>query len=46
MQIGETLIKPAAVSISQIMHRDKIADKVKQILLSADTIRRHIIEMS
>ena len=45
-QIGETLIKPAAVSISQIMHGDMIADEVKQTLLSADTIRRRISEMS
>ena len=37
--IGETLIKPAAVSISKIMHGDKIADEVEQIPLSADTIR-------
>ena len=43
--IGETLIKPAAVTISQIMHGDKIADEVKQIPLSADTIRRRISEM-
>ena len=42
--IGETLIKPAAVAISQIMHGDKIADEVKEIPLSADTadIRRRI----
>ena len=32
--IGETLIKPAAVAISQIMHGDKIADEVKEIPLS------------
>ena len=44
--IGETLIKPAAVSISQIMHGDKIADEAKQIPLSADTIRRRISEIS
>ena len=43
--IGETLIKPAAVTISQIMHGDKIADEVKEIPLSADTIRRRISEM-
>ena len=44
--IGEARIKPAAVSISQIMQRDKTADEVKQIPLSADTIRRRISEMS
>ena len=44
--IGETLIKPAAVAISQIMHGDKIADKVKEIPLSADTIRRRINKIS
>ena len=44
--IGETFIKPAAVSISQIMHRDKIADEVKQILLSADTICLRTNELS
>ena len=43
--IGETLIKPAAVAISQIMHGDKIADEVKEIPLSADTIRRRISEI-
>ena len=43
--IGETLSKLAAVTISQIMHGDKIADEVKQIPLSADTIRRRISEM-
>ena len=42
--IGETLTKPAAVAISQIMHGDKIADEVKKVPLSADTadIRRRI----
>ena len=40
--IGETLIKPAAVAISQITHRDKIADELKEISLYADTIRRRI----
>ena len=40
--IGETFIKFAAVAISQIMHGDKIADEVKEIPLSADTIRRRI----
>ena len=43
--IRETLIKPAAVSISQIMHGDKIADEVKQITLSADINHRRISEM-
>ena len=40
--IRETLIKPAAVAISQIMHGDKIADELKEIPLYADTIRRRI----
>ena len=43
--IGETLIKSAAVAISQIMHGNKIADEVKEIPLSADTIRRRISEI-
>ena len=43
--IGKTLIKPAAVAISQIMHGDKIADEVKEIPLSAYTIRRRISEI-
>ena len=40
--IGETFIKLVAFAISQIMHEDKIADEVKEIPLSADTIRRRI----
>ena len=40
--IRETLIKPVAVAISQIMHGDKIADELKEIPLYADTIRRRI----
>ena len=44
--IGEARIKPAAFSISQIMQGDKTADEVKQIPLSAGTIRRRISEMS
>ena len=37
--IGETFTKLAAVAIIQIMHGDKIADEVKEIPLSADTIQ-------
>ena len=43
--MGETLIKPAAFAISQIMHVDKTAVEVKEIPLSADTIRRCISEI-
>ena len=44
--IGETLIKPTAAAISQIMHVDMIADEVKEIPLSADTIRGHISKIN
>ena len=43
--IGLTLIKLAAVAISQIMHGDKMADEVQEIPLSADTIYRRISEI-
>ena len=43
--MGETLIKPAAFAISEIMHGDKIAVEVKEISLSSDTIRRCISEI-
>ena len=36
--IGETLIKPAAIAISQIMNGDKVTEEIKGIPLSADTI--------
>ena len=36
--IGETLIKPAAIAISQIMNGDKATEEIKRIPLSADTI--------
>ena len=32
-RIGETLIKPAAVAISQITHGDKIAEELKEIFI-------------
>ena len=44
--IGETLIKPAAIAISQIMNGDKATEEIKGIPLSADTISRRISEMS
>ena len=44
--IGEILIKPAAIAISQIMDGDKITEEIKGIALSADTICRRISEMS
>ena len=44
--IGETLIKPAAIAISQIMNGDKMAEEIKEIPLSADTISRRISKMS
>ena len=43
--IGETLIKHSAVAISKIMLGDNIADELKELPLSADTIRRRISEM-
>ena len=36
--MGETLIKPAAIAISQIMNGDKLIEEIKEIPLSADTI--------
>ena len=36
--IRETLIKPAAIAISQIMNGDKVTTEIKRIPLSADTI--------
>ena len=34
--IRETLIKPAAIAISQIMNGDKVTKEIKRIPLSAD----------
>ena len=44
--IGETLIKPVAFAISQIMNGDKVTAEIKGIPLSADIICRCISEMS
>ena len=43
--IEETLIKPAAIAISQILNGDKVTEEIKGIPLSADTIPRRIGEM-
>uniref|UniRef100_A0A8C6P9H3 DUF4371 domain-containing protein n=1 Tax=Nothobranchius furzeri TaxID=105023 RepID=A0A8C6P9H3_NOTFU len=43
--IGEILIKPAAIAMSQIMHGDKQAQELKAVPLSDGTISRRITEM-
>ena len=44
--IGETLIKPAAIAISQIMNGNKANEETKGIPLPADTICRRISEIN
>ncbi|XP_070409531.1 zinc finger BED domain-containing protein 5-like [Nothobranchius furzeri] len=44
--IGEILIKPAAIAMSQIMHGDKQAQELKAVPLSDGTISRRITEMA
>ncbi|XP_073667603.1 SCAN domain-containing protein 3-like [Paramisgurnus dabryanus] len=44
--IGETLIKPAAIVMSRIMHGDKLAAELEQVPLSDGTVSRRITEMA
>lgn len=44
--IGETLIKPAAIAMSRIMHGDKQATELQQVPLSDGTIARRISDMA
>uniref|UniRef100_A0A1A8DU23 HAT C-terminal dimerisation domain-containing protein n=1 Tax=Nothobranchius kadleci TaxID=1051664 RepID=A0A1A8DU23_NOTKA len=44
--IGEILIKPAAIAMSQIMHGDKQAQELKAVPRSDGTISRRITEMA
>ena len=43
---GENLIKPASVEMARIMCGDAVANKLKVVPLSNDTIKRHIEELS
>ncbi|CAL9691707.1 unnamed protein product [Knipowitschia caucasica] len=44
--IGESLIKPAAIAMSRIMHGDKQAAELEQVPLSDGTIGRRISDMA
>ena len=44
--IRETLIKHAAIAISQIMNVGNLTEEIKGITMSADTLRRRISEMA
>ncbi|XP_067249349.1 zinc finger BED domain-containing protein 5-like [Chanodichthys erythropterus] len=44
--IGETLIKPAAIAMSHVMHGDKLAAELEQVPLSDGTVSRRITEMA
>uniref|UniRef100_A0A3Q1G3T1 HAT C-terminal dimerisation domain-containing protein n=1 Tax=Acanthochromis polyacanthus TaxID=80966 RepID=A0A3Q1G3T1_9TELE len=44
--IGESLIKPAAVAMSRVMHGDKAAAELTQVPLSDGTVSRRISEMA
>jgi len=40
--IGENLVLPTAINICEIVHGDKIADALRSIPVSNDTIKRRI----
>ncbi|GAA6104710.1 SCAN domain-containing protein 3 [Tachysurus ichikawai] len=44
--IGETLIKPAAIVMSRVMHGDKLAAELEQVPLSDGTVSRRITDMA
>ncbi|XP_042858681.1 zinc finger BED domain-containing protein 5-like [Penaeus japonicus] len=44
--IGETLMKPGAVTMSRIMHGDKMARELETVPLSNDTITRRINDIA
>ncbi|GAA6085321.1 SCAN domain-containing protein 3-like [Tachysurus ichikawai] len=44
--IGETLIKPAAIVMSRVMHGDKLATELEQVPLSDGTVSRRITDMA
>ena len=43
---GESLIKPAAVKIARITCSDVVGNKLAMVLLSNNTVKRHIQELS
>ena len=44
--VGENLVLPAAVKISEIVHRKKYGDEILKIPLSNGTVARRIAEIS
>ena len=44
--VGENLVSPAAVKMSEIVHGKKYSDEIRKIPLSNDTVARRIAEIS
>ena len=44
--VGENLVLPAAVKMSEIVHGKKFGDEIRKIPLSNDTVARRIAEIS